>query len=101
MALDYLMDVVEPKSFIGRCCNKVTEKFESCCIKPCTSAMNYCKNKTIEACTCWSSDDETDRCVLKSIFKVKIFDEILNHIFVVIPFHFGRNLYLWLQQLRL
>ena len=66
MAMDYLMDVVEPKSFIGRCLTWVTEKFERC-IKLCKSAMingwKYCKNKIKEACTCSSNDDNADQCV--------------------------------------
>ena len=66
MAMDYLMDVVEPKSFFGTCWEWVTENV-ACCIHVCTSAMingwKYCKNKTKEALTCCSISDETDRCV--------------------------------------
>ena len=74
MAMEYLMDVVEPKSFIGRCLNGVTEKFERCielCKSPMVNGLNYIKTKTKEACTCCSSDDESERCVL--LIQVTIF----------------------------
>ena len=64
--MDYLMDVVEPKSFFGTCWEWVTENVDHC-INFCTSAIvnawKYCKNKTKEALTCCSISDETDRCV--------------------------------------
>ena len=66
MAMNYLMDVVEPKSFFGICWEWVTEHVNHC-INVCTSAMvnvwKYCKNKIKEALTCCSISDDTDRCV--------------------------------------
>ena len=63
--MNYLMDIVEPKSFFGTCWEWVTKKFDRF-INVCTSAMincwKYCKNKTKEAFACSSSSDKTDRC---------------------------------------
>ena len=63
------MDIVMIKSFIGKTLDWITEKLDNC-FSPCLSAMvngwNFCKRKTKEAFNCCSSDNETDRCVLKS-----------------------------------
>ena len=73
MAMDYLMDIVIPKSFFETCWKWVTENVDHC-IKVCTSAIingwKYCKNKTKEAFTCCSisASDEADRCVYFSFF---------------------------------
>ena len=69
--MDYLLDVVEQKSCFGRGWNWVTKKFDTFILEPCKTAMlnawNFLKTKTIEACTCYSSDnDESDRYVVNS-----------------------------------
>ena len=73
MAIDYLMDVVEPKTFFGIWWDWVTNNVDHC-IKVCTSAIidgwKYCKNKTKEVFPCCSisANDEADRCFYFSIF---------------------------------
>ena len=78
--MDYLMDIVIPKSFFETCWKWVTENVDHC-INFCTSAIvnawKYCKNKTKEALTCCSISDETDRCV-NFFSEVKIICWFLN-----------------------
>ena len=101
------MDIVMIKSFIGKTLDWITEKLDNF-FSPCLSAMvngwNFCKRKTKEAFNCCSSDNETDRCVLKSSTKynlqcmqllfirrwlrlfgfasVKMFDKVINIFFL-------------------
>ena len=110
MAMDYLMDVVEPKTFFGIWWDWVTNNVDRY-IKVCTSAIingwKYCKNKTKEAFTCCpiSASDEADRCVYFSFFSnsksFMIFCVNAVNVcilFLVNPFHFGISLFLLQQQ---
>ena len=91
--MDYLMDIVVPKSFFETCSKWVTENVDHC-IKVCTSAIingwKYCKNKTKKAFTCCSisASDETDRCVHFLIFfEVKMIYDFLNICMYLISSH--------------
>ena len=66
-AIDYLMDTVEQKSCFGRCLSWASKKFIAYILNPCKSAMLNGLNYSI----CRSSNNnESDRCVLNSLFKV-------------------------------
>ena len=65
LAMDYLMDVVLPKSCIGKSWKWATNKFES---------MTKSLKKAFTSCF-----SDSDRCVLKQLFKVLHFLNDIIH----------------------